>query len=260
MILYTHCRQSIVCPEVRPPIRRTITALLVITLLLVQAGCARRTRDEDEPAAASTAAERSEGEGQPMRLTDAGRGRRPETPGEEAAPGVSASSPGDEDRGADSAPRDVSVDARDEAFASHRLGAAPHYPSDFVIGSLATSGLSRLERAARQHARAFLRTLLAEGRPPEDAFIEPAPGALAVIDDLASTGLAPDGVRVGRPVALPGGERSIAYRVLDETGGAHGEVILEMAEGQWYTSDIQASTSSPGTDELFDPALDSPRF
>ncbi|MFW5718158.1 MAG: hypothetical protein ACOC0E_12020 [Spirochaetota bacterium] len=242
----------------RPPFRRTITALLAITLILSQIGCARRSGDGDEPAGAS-AAERSEGEGQPMRLTDAGRGRRPTTPGEEASPGVSASTPGDEDRRAASAERDVSIDARDEAFASRRLGAPPHYPSDFVIGSLATSGLSRPERAARQHARVFLQTVLADGRPPEDAFIEPAPGALAVIDDLASTGLAAAGVRVARPVALPGGERSIAYRVLGETGGAHGEVILEMAEGQWYISDIQAIASSRGTDDLFDPAFQSPR-
>lgn len=195
-----------------------------------------------------------------MRLTDAGRQRQAQPPDDAPSQAGEAQASDDDGVRAAEAPPDVAIDPRDEAFAAHRLAATPRYPSDFVIGSLGTTGLSRLERAAREHARAFLRTLLEDGAPAGDAFIEPAPGTLAVIDELVSTGLTADGVRVGRPVALPGGERSIAYRVHGATGSAHGEVILEMADGQWYTSDIQVVTSGPGADEPFDPALDSPRW
>ncbi len=242
----------------RPPIRFTLTVLVLIGLVLAQVGCTRRDGEPGDEGAPAAAAESPDGEGLPMRVTRAGRERQAEASGESGSPGE-ASADGDA-RGADPVAADVAIDPRDEAFAAHRLAATPRYPADFVIGSLRTSGLSRLESAARAYAQGFLATLLEEGEPPEDAFLEPAPGTRAVVDDLVASALPPDGLRVGRPVMLAGGETSIPYRVLGAELSAHGEVILELADGQWYTSDIQVVTSSPGAEAQFDPARDSPRW
>lgn len=242
----------------RPPIRLQIALIvLAAVLLFLPAGCARRERgagkSSAEPAAEAETAGEAAGERRPMQLTDAGRERRATTP----AQGGSAEQAGD---GAGSAARpDVGIDPRDDAFAANRLAATPRYPSDFVIGSLGTNGLSRLELAAREYARDFLTTLLESGEPAEDAFLEPAPGTRAVVGDLVAAGLSADRVRVGRPAALPGGETSVPYRVMGGETAAHGEVVLEMADGRWYTSDIQVITSSPGPVGQFDPARDSPR-
>ncbi|MFW5718254.1 MAG: hypothetical protein ACOC0E_12505 [Spirochaetota bacterium] len=242
----------------RPPIRLTVTILVLIGLVLAQVGCTRRDGETGDEGAQPAPAESPGGEGLPMRVTRAGRERQAETPGESrSAAGSSADA---EVRGADPIAADVAIDPRDEAFAAHRLAATPRYPADFVIGSLRTSGLARLESAARAYARSFLATLLKEGEPPEDAFLEPAPGARAVVDDLVASALPADGLRVGRPLVLAGGEMSVPYRVLGAELSAQGEVILELADGQWYTSDIQVVTSSPGVDAQFDPARDSPRW
>ena len=194
-----------------------------------------------------------------MRLTDAGRGRRPEPPGEEAAPGVSASSPGDEDRGADSAPRDVSVDARDEAFASRpaRRGAAlpvglrhrlarherplpsragctatrPRFPANPARRRAAAGG--RLHRTRARRARGDRRSRFDRSRPRR-----------------RSGGSTRGASGRGAIDRLPRARRDGRRARRGHSGNGRGAVVYFGYSGK---------PSSPGTDELFDPELILPR-
>ncbi len=132
------------------------------------------------------------------------------------------------------------VDPRDTAFASHRLSATPLYPSDFRIGTLRTEGLSAAEHEARRTARAMLLEI-GESRTVPVLMADAPSGAQAVAERLAQTDRAWSAVRVGRPVRLGGNEYSLSFVLQGEEGRWDGEVILERAEGEWYTSDIQVS-------------------
>jgi hypothetical protein len=245
-----------------------------LLLIVPLTGCNRSGDDAAVTAGDTEAA--SDGESRTMQLTEAGRERAGTTP-PPARDGATATPPPAD------AP-DLAIDPRDAAFAAHRLSAAPRYPEDFVIGSLRTSGLSSTLLAAREHAALLLRSLLQDpelpadesaGEPPsgqapngeaafEDLLLDPGPGArsqlaevLAAVDALDLTA---DRLRLGRPQPLTDEEVSVAFRVLGEAESLRGELILEMADGRWYTADIQVTRSSMGSARVFEPGLDRPRL
>jgi hypothetical protein len=228
---------------VRPASRPVLTILIVFLISFAPAGCARsedsqKTDDRSQESGASDSAD----EGRIMRLTPEGTARRGDDGSQARLDGREPTR---------------SVDAQDSAFAAERLSAAPFYPIDVVIGPLRTSGLSHSELAARSAARSVLASVLRTGDVPRDELLE---GRLSVelqLEELAGSGLPPESVRVGRPESLATGEMSVAFRLAGAEQSWYGELILEMAEGRWYTSDVQAAVLSH--DELagFVPGLDS---
>lgn len=184
-----------------------------------------------------------------MRLTEAGRERkRPDEEG--SAPAVEG--------GVRSERTAMTIDPQDSAFAAHRLAAPPVYPVDFRIGSLRTSGLSSMERAARAAGRDLLMRALGSDQLPSDPAVELSLGGRALLDELAGSGFDPDGVRLGRPQMLTDGGISLIFRLTGRQPGWSGELILETAGGQWYTSDIQVNKSGFDRVEPFVPGIDEP--
>ncbi|MFW6313849.1 MAG: hypothetical protein ACOC2N_08195, partial [Spirochaetota bacterium] len=80
-----------------------------------------------------------------------------------------------------------------------------------------------------------------------------------VLGELASAVGVDAEVRVGRPVDLAAGEYSLSFRIVDADESLVGELILEMAGGEWYISDIQAGSLSIDENARFVPGGDIPR-
>ncbi len=193
----------------------------VFLVLTAVFGCTRTEAGGDPVRAPSPAAETREkvpddeaAAGVPMRLTEAGVERRAPAP----------TSP---------------IDPRDTAFAGHRLAAPPLYPSDFRIGSLRTDGLSAAEHDARLTARETLLETGSGSVPPSLDFA--STGTRRVAERLAQTDRPWSTVRVGRPRGIGAGEFSLPFALKGEEGRWEGEIVLERADGEWYTLDIQAS-------------------
>ncbi len=180
---------------------------------------------------------------QSMQLTEEGRAR----------------SASDEPSRREPAEELLEVDPRDSAFAALRLAAAPLYPSDFLIGSLRTSGLSSLDRAARSAGLSFLGTMVQSGAISDASIISGSIGLENVLDELVVVVGEVADIRVGRPVGLVAGERSVPFRIIDAEESFVGELILEMVDGEWYISDIQAGRLSIDGDVRFVPGGDTPR-
>lgn len=193
----------------------------MLLLLTVSLGCVRTEADGD-PVPRTPADEPADepAAGLPMRLTEAGAERR--TP---AASRDTAST--------------AAIDPRDTAFAGHRLAAPPLYPSDFRIGSLRTEGLSAVEHDARLTARDMLLEIGSDVVPA--SLSSASAGARRVVERLAQDDRSWSTVRVGRPTGIGAGEYSLPFVLQGEKGRWEGEVVLERADGEWYTLDIQAS-------------------
>lgn len=219
----------------RPAKPVSLLLLLLTSALLTQ--CDRADSDEasTEPETTGT---------QSMQLTEAGRAR----------------SASDEPPSREPAEELPVVDPRDSAFAAHRLAAAPLYPFDFVIGSLRASGLSSLDRAARFAALSFLGNLVGSGVIPDSSIMLGSAGLESVLGELVSAVGDGADVRVGRPVDLAAGEYSVPFRIIDAGESLVGELILEMADGEWYISDIQAGRLSIDGNARFVPGGDIPRI
>ena len=217
------------------PAKPALLFLLLIASSIVLVQCVRTDPDESvESEAAET---------QSMQLTEAGRARSAseQPPDRDAAEALPA------------------IDPRDSAFAARRLVAAPLYPFDFLIGSLRTSGLSSLDRAARAAGLSFLETVVRGGAIPDGSILLGSAGLESVLGELISAVGADADIRVGRPVDLADGEYSVAFRVVDTDESFVGELILEMADGEWYISDIQAGRLSIDGSARFVPGGDIPR-
>jgi len=177
-----------------------------------------------------------------MELTEAGRAR-------------SAADDSPDRETAESLPQ---LDPRDSAFAARRLAAAPLYPSDLLIGSLRTSGLSSLDRAARTAGVSFLEDLVGSGVVRDSAIIVGAVGLESVLGELVTAVATDADVRVRRPVALAAGEYSMPFRIIDAEESHVGELVLELADGEWYISDIQVDRLSIDGSARFVPGGDIP--
>jgi hypothetical protein len=220
---------------VRPAKPISLLVLLVASSIALTQ-CVRT--DPEESSANPDAAET-----QSMQLTEAGRAR---STSEEPSDGETA----------DALP---AIDPRDSAFAARRLAAAPLYPFDFLIGSLRTSGLSSLDRAARSAGSSFLGTLVRSETIPDDSVMLGSAGLESVIGELISAVGPGTDIRIGRPVDLAAGEYSVPFRFIDNDESFVGELILEMADGEWYISDIQAARLSIDGSAQFVPGGDIPR-
>ncbi len=213
--------------------RPAISIIIICGVLLLQAvtlGCVRAEAD-GEAVTRTPAAEPDEevpsdepADGVPMRLTEAGAQRRSPATSPAASPSAASAS---------------TIDPRDTAFAGHRLATPPLYPSDFRIGSLRTEGLSAAEHDARLTARQMLLEI-GSGMIPASFSFAPT-GARRVVERVAQSDRSWSTVRVGRPTGVGAGEYSLPFVLQGEEGRWEGEVVLERADGEWYTLDIQAS-------------------
>jgi hypothetical protein len=226
-------------------------------------GCDRSRDGADasspDAADASSDPERAEPpderDGRSMELTEAGRERaeRRQSSGD-GGTGPAAAPPRD---GRPSEPP-PSLDPRDSAFAAHRLAAAALYPYDFRIGSLRTSGLSRTELSGRAAAVELLREAVEGDATPQELAPNASPGVHAALQALADSSLAAEDLRIGRPVRLSTGEYSVVFRFLGQAESWTGELVLEMADSGWYTSDIQVNTLGIDDVQPFVPGIDVP--
>ncbi|MFW5717163.1 MAG: hypothetical protein ACOC0E_06920 [Spirochaetota bacterium] len=251
----------------RPANRAACLILAVFLIFVAVSGC-RRSReraddglDDSDPVAGAD--RESGGEGS-MGLTEEGRrrmdppsavgdaaGAQPENGREDGlTTAVSPASEGD------------SIDPRDTAFAGSRLAAAALYPNDFVLGSLRTSGLSRLEYDARRAAMRVLEQAVGSGGSagsvPSTIEERPGLGVRAAFERLVSEAREADFVRVSRPAGLPTGELSFPFRFVAESDSWVGELVLEMSDGRWYTSDVQVHERGADRVETFVPGVDTP--
>ena len=165
-----------------------------------------------------------------MELTEAGRERAEQ----ERAPGDPIEAP------------PLQIDARDSAFAARRLETAPLYPVDYYLGSLRPSGLSAAEQAARLAAGVFLDEFVAGRAVPPGSLLDQSPGAIAELEELIVDLEERTGFRLGRPVVLPAGDVSVPFRLTSDSAGWTGELVLERADGEWYTSDVQVNRLREG--------------
>lgn len=146
------------------------------------------------------------------------------------------------------------LDPRDSAFAAERRSVAAAVPIDPVIGELRTSGLSLAERAARDAATKII-GLAVRGAVDEQS--APDWSARFGLEEIAAAALAEPIVRVGRPSALTDGELSVEFRILGDDEEIRGELVMEMAEGRWYTSGVQLVTL-PRVSGSIEPGIDAP--
>jgi len=120
---------------------------------------------------------------------------------------------------------------------------SPVYPLDYDIGPLASpAGPDTPEGAVYAAIAAFFGEL-ASGKVDDKLL---SPEWSDTIERLLSypkeQGTLPTGVRIGT-ITLSGDQASAAIRMLSDTGRADGTVYLDQIKEKWYISDIQADFS-----------------